>query len=166
MKPNLLNLTAFLLILAGIVTSCKDKVTDEKESIYPIDVPFEEYSLEGSGCEWIEIHNKPYFPYYSDLLMINSNKELEKYIKCSEGESYPAINFSTQTLLIAYGVQGHFVIPNYRTLQQLSKQNYEMLVNLEPYANSVITEWQDAIIVNKILDGTHIELIITKEIEL
>ena len=65
MSQKLLNLTVFLLILAGVFSACKKP--DDPKIDYPIDIPFTEYSLEDSECEWVEIHNKPYFPYYNDL---------------------------------------------------------------------------------------------------
>jgi hypothetical protein len=121
-------------------------------------VPFEEYSLEGTLCQWKNLN----YHQSGDIIIINSDVELENYISCTEG-THSEIDFSQYTLLLAYGVEGHLIIPNYQSLQQLSEQSYVMNVNLKPYAASVITEWQVAIIVDKLSEESCVKLIITKK---
>ena len=48
---KLLNLTVFLLILAGVLSACKKP--DDTKIDYPINVPFEDYSLIGTECKWL-----------------------------------------------------------------------------------------------------------------
>ncbi|MDR2972200.1 MAG: hypothetical protein LBU83_09775, partial [Bacteroidales bacterium] len=67
--------------------------------IYPIEIPIEEYSLEGTSCLW-----KSHAPYSQSgkYLIINSNEELEQHLTCTAG-NYPEIDFSQYTLLLIYG---------------------------------------------------------------
>ncbi|MCL2312820.1 MAG: hypothetical protein FWC41_10115, partial [Firmicutes bacterium] len=63
MKPTLLKLATFLLMVAVAFAfaSCEKPVEPTKpkppQPKYPIDVPFTEYSLDGTNCEW---QNLPY----------------------------------------------------------------------------------------------------------
>ena len=160
MKPNLLSLTAFLLILAGIVTSCKDKVTDEPEITYPIDIPFEEYS-EGASCQlFVPSSTVP----NDALIMIHSNEELEKYIKCWDG-TYPAIDFSKYTLILGGGNTLKYRVTSIQTcLQQISSKNYRLNVevNLELTISTEFKFWAISILVDKTVDVSNIELNLIK----
>jgi len=127
------------------------------ESDYPIEIPFTEYSPTGSICQWITPNMTGYS---SNLIIINSHEELENY-KC-QGGNYPEIDFSKHTLLLAYGREPYRVTPNYKSLQQLSAQNYVMKVNINPGFSPVVTHWWTPIVVSKIVEDAHIELIVTK----
>jgi hypothetical protein len=87
---NILKLTAMLLILTSSFTCEKE----EKEEM--IEIPFTEYSLIGTSCQWTNLD------YEGKVIVINSNEELEPYVTCSEG-SFPEIDFSENTLLLAKG---------------------------------------------------------------
>ena len=127
--------------------------------VVPREVLFEDYSLNGTSCQWKKFQGN-----YTDfeLIIINSNEELESYVNCTEGSTFPEIDFSIYTLLLARGVELYFVRPNYTNLQQLSAQGYVMKVNLRPNLISVITYWQVPIIIDKINSSAAIELIVTK----
>ena len=172
MKKNvfIFSLTAIFLLLL-LATSCNDKpdippceteqeeeIPDDPDPEFPIEIPFTEYSLEGTSCQWINFQGDIGG---STVVMINSMEELKNHISCTES-SYSAIDFSIHTLLLAYGIAPYFVIPNYTNLQQVSEQNYEMNVNLRPGIAAVITRWHVPIIVSKITDDNAIELILTK----
>ena len=144
-----------VIFINGVQVYCHNENNDDN---FPIDIPFTEYSLAGTSCQWINI-NMEY--YGSNIVIINNNEELENYILCTDGD-FPAIDFSIYSLLLIYGLEGHMVAPNYQSLQQLSEQNYIMNVNLFSGFGSVITKWQVVIIVDKIIESAYIELIVTK----
>jgi len=124
------------------------------EITYPIDISFEEYSLIGTNCEWNRItfdHKVP---------VINNNEELEKYIFCFD-ETYPEIDFSKYTLILAHGIATSSVDVNCYSLQQIAKQTYEMRIYLFKTQLPWITYWKAPIIVKKINDECIIELIVT-----
>ncbi|MDH6356388.1 hypothetical protein [Parabacteroides sp. PF5-9] len=126
----------------------------EKEPEKGVDVPFAEYSLEGTSCQWVNLD----FQY--DFLVINSDEVLETYI---EGTDYPAIDFSKQTLLLAYGFEGSGSYLDSVSLQQVSEQNYLMTVNLQMTIASVFTEWEVAIVIDKLDVESKVELNITRK---
>ena len=151
-----------LTALMFAATGCGN--TDTPPEDYPIEISFTEYPvindpLSENPCRW----NLPGYQngFYSALIIINSNEELECYIECT-GANYPAVDFSRYTLLLAHGVEGHLVRPAHTSLQQLSAESYIMKVGLNPFLVGVITPWQVPIIVSKIADGSVVELIVTK----
>jgi hypothetical protein len=73
------------------------KEGEVEEPEYPIDIPFTEYSLEGTSCQWIN------FDYHETVIIINSYEELGEFISCTE-DTYPEIDFAKWTLLLAFGL--------------------------------------------------------------
>ena len=126
---------------------------------YPIEIPFTEYSLSGTSCQWKPL---PYpYPYRDTVIVINSEEELEKYIECIGESDYPVIDFSTQTLLFAHGIASSSVVSiNCNSLQQLSEQNFRMKVDIVLGYATVMTNWQVPITINKLGEGCTIELIV------
>lgn len=158
---------SLLTVLIVVFTACEKMPVepffpneeDSKETEYPINIPFTEYSLAGTSCQWTNYQGN----YDSkEVVIINSNEKLRNYVKCTSESDYPEIDFSKYTLLLAHGIESHLVIPNYTSLQQLFARSYTMKVNLSPNIASVITYWQVPIIVSKIADDSVIELIVTK----
>ena len=121
-----------------------------------IEIPFGDYSLEETPCNWKKLD-------YYGAIIINSNEKLENYIECTgvNNYHYPTIDFSKHTLLLALGVEGTQNSPDYTRLQQYSKQNYVMTVNLKPNAANAIKYWQVPIIVSKIANNSTVELKVT-----
>ena len=131
-------------------------VTFEPEPEYPIDIPFTEYSLAGTSCQWINLN------YDETVLIINSNDELENYISCTEG-SYPKIDFSIYTLLLASGETVSSIIEiTTEKLLQLSPNEYELYIEIELGVSTIMTEWAIAIIVEKVSNENTVELIISQ----
>jgi len=138
----------------------------------PIDIPFSEYSLQGTSCQWTNLH---YLSGDGDLLIINSNEELEKYlcVKDFTGGNcvtpcidYCTVDFSRYTLLLAFGIvssSSPSCFDHCIGLQQFSENVYEM--NVDVYSGSllVIKYWYVPIITNKLKEGCIIELTITKK---
>lgn len=132
------------------VTGFHDIFYVHKDEIESVNVPFTEYSLNETSCRWGNLDvGQSTFPYTSKLIIINSNEELEKYVNCAIGNNYPAIDYSQNTLLLSYGVIGHWTQVDSIFLQQYSTE-YVLNVNLLAGIASVITEWQSAIVVGKL----------------
>ena len=131
---------------------------------YPIDIPFTFYSLSGTSCQWIMLDGD-HGNVRHEIEVINSNEELENYITCTNG-TYPAIDFSKYTLILARGVEPRGDMPTTANLQQLSINNYIMTINVYPRSiQDVETYWKVSIIVNKIAANSVIELIITNNFQ-
>ena len=149
MKTKHLTLLAFFSLFIAFFSFCKKT---ESEPNYPINIPFDEYSLEGTQCQWTNL------PYNDEVIVINNKEELEKYISCTE-VNYPEIDFSKHTLIIAHGLSTSSVLNTNASLQQISKQVYEMKVEVLVGYALVMTYWYVPIIVNKLRDGCIVELI-------
>jgi hypothetical protein len=67
MKKIILKTAAILLVMAGMMIACKE---DENK---PIEIPFTEYSLAETSCQWINLD------YDNKIIVINSNDELKNY---------------------------------------------------------------------------------------
>jgi hypothetical protein len=130
-----------------------------KETIieYPINVPFENYSLEGSNCKW---KRYPWGDLGNEIVIINSKEELEKYIDCSDQNNYTEIDFSKNTLLFVYGCFPTSHTLTNITLQQYSTCYYEMKIMLIQGVLQVVSPWYVPIIVRKIMDDIDINLIV------
>ena len=154
-----LSLAGIFFLLISISTAC-DKSNDEPFD-EPIDAPFTEYSLEGTSCRWTNFNGSHY---NSELIMINNDKELRKYITSITSDyDYPAIDFSKHTLLLARGVEGHNVSVRNVDLQQSSTRSYAMTVNLQGSLVSVITYWQAPILISRLKVGGSVVLFVTKD---
>lgn len=126
---------------------------------YPKEVPFTLYSFSESSCHWAEsVTNAQTLGF----AIISSEEKLKTYIECTEG-SYPAIDFSKSTLLLAYGVENHLIIPDSPSLQQVSELKYELKINLLPSDSTVVTPWQVPILAGKLAGGSSVELRISKD---
>jgi len=140
------------VILSGLflVAGCKkDPVTSGggdpgggEEPEYPIEIAFEEYSLE--TCQWTNL------AYDDKVMLINSDEELERYIACT-GDSYPAVDFSEYTLLLASGKTNGIVSDvAVKDLQQLSASEYELNIEITQSVFAIVEEWTVALIVEKV----------------
>ena len=151
MKRNLLKLTAFLLILTGIASSCNPECPPDCPDEYPQNISFTEYSLNETSCQWQNL------PYDEKVMIINSSEELEKYISCTEG-SYPAIDFTKHSLLLASGKLNKGILSiTAKNLQQLSSNKYELSIEAEGYS-SILHKWNAAILVDKLSEESYVGL--------
>ncbi|MCL2042077.1 MAG: hypothetical protein FWG84_08610 [Bacteroidales bacterium] len=121
------------------------------ETEYPIDIPFEEYSLEGSACEWTNLG------YDETVIIINSEEELENYISCTEG-NYPEIDFSQYTLLLASGWSTKGIYYIGIEFSKDTAHDYTLNVIIHTDAADVASPWLISIITSKIDNGTTIIL--------
>jgi len=140
-----------------------DKAPDDLEGWrtivdYPTDIPFEEYSLEGTSCQWINLN------YDEKVIVINSIEELENYISCTEG-SYPEIDFSQYTLLLASGGACLSIDNIAKSIQQLSCNEYELYIEILLNETIVVEEWTIALIMRKLDTESNTKLTVETIIE-
>ena len=126
-------LTAILLILAGGMTSC------EKEEIH-----FIEYPLIETSCQWTNLK------YDNSVFVVNNNNDLKKYISCMDGKNHPHIDFSKYTLLLASGTAYQNIVTMNLSLEQHSKNRYQLNVEIRLGAADVVESWILALLVEKI----------------
>jgi len=149
MNKPLLKFTALLLILAGIASSCNPEIE------YPIDVSFTEYSLLDTDCQWTNLS------YNDKVLIISSTEELKKYISCTEG-SFPAIDFSKHTLLLASGKTANSIYETTaKKLQQLAENNYQLEIETVLNSTTIPEEWCITLVVSKISENSSVGLNVT-----
>jgi len=132
---------------------------EEWRKILPIEIPFEEYSLVGTFCQWINL-NYPNFPLNGELIIINSDQELDNYITCLAG-SYPEIDFLKYTLLLANGTTHKGISEISKHLLQLSIDKYKLNIKILLNDADVDESWDTALIVNKLKEESNVELNVT-----
>ena len=59
---------------------------------YPIEIPFTEYSITGTSCQWTNFES-------NKGIIINSDEKLQNYIVCAD-DDYSKIDFSEHSLLL------------------------------------------------------------------
>ena len=151
MNKFLLKLTTLLLVFAGVASTCNP----EPEKEYPKKISFTEYSLLDTDCQWANL------PYDEKVLIINSAQELEKYISCTGG-SYPAIDFTKNTLLLASGYTKFNISEmNIQDLKQVSANRLILDIDMHLKYRDCTDFWHVALIVEKLSHDNHIKLNIT-----
>jgi uncharacterized repeat protein (TIGR02543 family) len=90
---------------------------------YPVEIPFTEYSLEGTFCQWKNLN------YDNKIIVINSNEKLENYINCSDG-NFQEIDFSKYTLLLANGTTRKGIYKINKNILQLSINKYKLDIEI------------------------------------
>jgi len=158
MNPRILSLIAFFLFFIVVFSSCKKTESEKSEPQpinYPIEIPFDVYSLEGTECKWQNI------PCNHKVIIINSNEEFEKYVSCTEG-SYRAIDFSKYTLLLLSGahLDGIYDTKLGRLVQDDST-HYKLPVTVQIDTRAPKKGWSYVLIVNKLHSESIIELNLT-----
>jgi len=121
-------------------------------------ISIEEYSLEGSSCQW------KYFDSYipeGKYFIVKSNEELELYMNCTE-VSYPEIDFSRYSLLLTYGAS-YALPPMIIGAEYFENGMNKYSLNLTIFAGlfGSPSHWSFAFIVPKIEDEDVIILYVT-----
>ena len=120
--------------------------------VVAFEIPFTKYSLEGTACQWINLN------YDETVIIINSEEELANYINCTEG-SYPVIDFSRHTLLLASGwASGSPADIITIQLQQISDIEYSLYLEIRPGPLATPERWNLSIMTPKLLQGAIITL--------
>jgi hypothetical protein len=142
-----------LLIVAVGFASCGDKEPEEK---FPVEVPFTEYSLEGTSCAWkpLEYRNEPNS---SEIAVINSDEELQNYLVCTEG-SLPEIDFDKYTLLFTQGMSTQGIKNITKQLIRNAQDKYNLDVNITQNMTMKPEKWEVAIIVSKLPESSVVTL--------
>ena len=122
---------------------------------YPIEIPFEDFSLFGTGCWWTNLLND------KTLIIINNDEELENYITCGGG-IYPELDFLHYTLLQVNGRLTSNLISKEVQLQQISGNEYVLSVDIV-YGTAAIPEtWLISIKVPKLPQNATINLTVNE----
>jgi hypothetical protein len=142
-----------LLILAAFVTACKPECPDcpEPQDVFPKVIPFTEYSLEGTDCEWTNL------PYDEKVMIINNSKEFENYISCTE-DNFLAIDFLNHTLLLASGTTNQGIDTISKNLLQLSRNVYKLNIEIQLDETWAVEQWNIALIVKKLSEESTVKL--------
>ncbi|MDR0619696.1 MAG: hypothetical protein LBG17_07360 [Bacteroidales bacterium] len=147
---NILKTTAIMLILAGSLVSCgKEK---DKE---PTEIPFTEYSLVDTNCQWIDPCSD--FDCSDLVILINSRNEIEKYTVCTEG-TFPEIDFTKHTLLFISGVARQNVVSINISFKSATALTYELNVTVSMGMFMSVESWRYPVLVSKIPDHSKINL--------
>ena len=77
---------------------------------------------------------------FEEVIVINSDYELKNYIQCTDG-SYPEIDFSKYTLLLAGGGGTSGINAIEKQLRQISISEYSLLVDIKRNATAVAQGW-------------------------
>ena len=127
---------------------------------YPIEIPFEEYSLEGTSCQWDEYL---YYPINNgDVFISNSNEELDKFcIRCDEG-TYPEIDFTQYSLLLVTGKTNYSISGmTINGLQLLMPNQYALSIEFTLKDILVSEKWLVALVVPKMNQTSNVVLNLT-----
>jgi len=144
-----------ILIIDKIGGEAKVKLNrtiTEQEVVYPIDVPYEHYSLDDTDCRWFYMLQP-----YTRVKIINRSEQLEEYLECKDGYSYhPPIDFSKHTLILVPDVNAaNWPIIK---LQLIAKKKYVLTIS-KRFNFKNISQNPVSILINKIEDDTFFDLI-------
>jgi len=147
MKTKLLFL---LLFFVGLISCEKDK-TPDNISEYPVEVSFEKYDITEASCNWkVFEHDK--------VIAINSDKELQDYMVCTDAV-YPQINFSEYSLLLAEGVTTSSPAEVLETrLTQTLENEYVLYVKVRRGDALTLGYWNIGITTQKLFENAVITL--------
>ena len=139
-------------------TTLYAKWTESTLQDYPIEIPFTEYSLAGTSCQWRNFDYDYTNFNNGEILVINSNEQLENYINCTIG-NYPEINFETSSLIIAFGVANNGIYNIEKQLIQIGNSQYNLNATIKLKYTEVLQEWLIVIIVDKLSNDTMVTLL-------
>jgi len=125
-----------------------------------VPVSYKEYSLEESPCEWKE--NRFAAKSNGTIVVINNNEALENYVGCIDG-TYPAVDFSQKTLLVATGVEAYQNTPRTVNLVKNPDGAYVMEVNMNVSFAAALNFWQVSVVVDKIDDDSRISVVVQRD---
>ena len=124
-----------------------------KETIidYPIEIPFTDYSLSETSCQWINFES-------NKVIIINSDEKLIDYIVCTDND-YPKIDFLDHSLLLISGMaSGSPADVIEIELQQILVNEYALHLKVRPGPAATPGRWYISIIIPKILQDAIITL--------
>lgn len=116
----------------------------ERPNAEMVDIPFVEYSLWGTTCEWQlpQLNNS--------VIIVNSNEELARYIQSESQESYPSVDFEKYTMIIAHGGTPQGIYDTIvESLQQVSETEYQLNIDVVMTMTDAPELWAKALLVDK-----------------
>lgn len=130
----------YVLCQTNIIASKHTEQPDTKPTV----VPYVEYSLWGTQCEWrLPQHN-------NNIIVVDSNEELARYIAQETEECYPTVDFTKYTMIIAHGgtPQGIAEIM-VESLQKNSDTEYALNIAVIMSMTDTPELWTKALLVDK-----------------
>ncbi len=113
----------------------------------PVDIPFEEYSLDGTEAEWVVEYGDPDINLYNgNLAVINSEDELQEFVL---GE-YPSVDFGTKTLLLAWAWTPAELDFIDTAFEQIADEKYRMTITMHLTPNQYLGKYLSAILIDKL----------------
>lgn len=127
---------------------CKTTVVVTKHPdapvVEPTDITYKEYTLYGSSCDW----NLP--DDYNNVIVVDSDEELARYIASESGENYPAVDFSKYTMIIAHGYSLNGISnKQIESFQRVSATEIALNIAIYQDMTDVVEPWTIALLVDK-----------------
>ena len=167
MRTKIFKHAVIIMFLAGITVSCAENGSKEPEQP-PVELGEEiqstEFSLRGTSYYWYHITTAWNVKKNDTVIIINSDQDLREYIwewsmmPDADFVSYPEIDFSTHSLVLARGVLTNPVSEiSTKIFQQSTK--YMLNVEITVINKEIITQrWCSAIVTQKLSENSLIEL--------
>lgn len=156
MKNFICCLMALFAVCA--MTSCEKESAPTKIPESPVELPYAEYSLSGTSCEWNFTKED------SDIIVVNSREELEKYIVCDSECTAPSVDFEKHSLVIAHGgcTNGIHQI-GVSKFVKFADEKYGLYIDIVMGWTDAPELWTYAIITDKICGQNSVELFVDIE---
>ena len=122
------------------------------------EVSYTEYSLSGTSCEWSFTKED------SDIIVVNSREELEKYIVCDGECTAPSVDFEKHSLVIAHGgcTNGIHQI-GVSKFVKFADEKYGLYIDIVMGWTDAPELWTKAIITDKLSGQNSVELFVDIE---
>lgn len=122
------------------------------------EVSYTEYSLSGTSCEWNFTKED------SDIIVVNSREELEKYIVCDGECTAPSVDFENHSLVIAHGgcTNGIHQI-GVSKFVKFADEKYGLYIDIVMGWTDAPELWTYAIITDKLSGQNSVELFVDIE---
>ena len=116
----------------------------QAEGDVPTVISYMEYTLSGTQCEWqLPLLN-------NNVIIVDSDEDLTKYITSENGDSYPHVDFTKYTMIIANGgtPQGisDVIIDSF---QQITEAEYNLNIRVLMTMTDAPELWVKALLVDK-----------------
>ena len=116
----------------------------QAEGVVPTAISYMEYTLSGTQCEWqLPLLN-------NNVIIVDSDEDLTKYITSENGDSYPHVDFTQYTMIIANGgtPQGisDVIIDSF---QQITEAEYNLNIRVLMTMTDAPELWVKALLVDK-----------------
>jgi hypothetical protein len=135
-----------------IYSGCNNMVNNDITVNYPIDVDVSDFSLTETTCSWNWQTIKG-----DTVYVINSAEQLLMFITCQK-DDVPAIDFEKHSLLLTSGVTPSGVHSFSQHLQQISINEYNLMVKIIMNMTAMPGFWHVAILAPRLSGNPTIKL--------